>query len=338
MSANDKIHFLMNKTPAELDRRTYFIHMTRKKPFIPMPIVVLFLLSFFLGGYLGFALLVKSDRKAALCPTGLPQQEALQADRSVPAAKQGAAQAQAPAAPLEQRAKKPISVPASDKITVHSRIKRLSGMVWIPGGKFMMGSPKGVGESNEHPQHQVSIKGFFMDTTEVTQAEYTRVMSANPSYFQTCPDCPVDSVSWNNAHDYCKKVGKHLPTEAQWEYAARAGSASKYFWGDTMNNDYAWHYSNSENKTHPVAQKKPNAFGLYDMVGNVWEWCADWYASDYYNKKVSNNPRGPDSGQTHSTRGGGFGYNREGYILRCAYRNTYVPEFRNVNIGFRCVR
>jgi formylglycine-generating enzyme required for sulfatase activity len=212
------------------------------------------------------------------------------------------------------------------------------GMVCIPGGKFVMGSIEGAGEPDEHPQHTVTVKGFYMDETEVTQAEYALVMGTNPSYFKGCPDCPVDSVSWDKADEYCKRVGKRLPTEAQWEYAARAGTTTNYYWGNEMNDAYAWHYGNSEDKTHPVAQKKPNAFGLYDMVGNVWEWCADWYAEDYYSATVSNNPTGPDSGQKRITRGGGFGHNRGGYILRCAYRNAYAPPYRNVNVGFRCVR
>ncbi len=286
--------------------------MTGKKSLVLLIVSSLF--SFGLGAYLGSILFVNSGRKAALYQARSQQQEAMPACQSVPVAERVAIQAQAPAA------------------------RRLAGMVWIPGGRFMMGSPEGTGEANEHPQHQVSIKGFFMDTTEVTQAEFTRVMGVNHSYFKECPKCPVDSVSWIEANEYCKKVGKRLPTEAQWEYAARAGSVSKYYWGDTMNSAFAWHYGNSDDKTHPVAQKNPNAFGLYDMIGNVWEWCADWYAPDYYRKKVSNDPRGPDSGQAHSTRGGGFGYNREGYILRCAYRNAYVPQYRNVNVGFRCVR
>ena len=212
------------------------------------------------------------------------------------------------------------------------------GMVRVPGGSFMMGSPEGVGEGDEHPQHTVTVNGFYMDKTEVTQAEYARVMGKNPSYFIGCPSCPVDSVSWDNANEYCGKLGKRLPTEAEWEYAARAGTATKYYWGNDLNDAYTWHYDNSDDKTHPVARKKPNAFGLYDMVGNVWEWCADWYAEDYYSKTISNNPKGPDSGEKRITRGGGFGHNREGYILRCAYRNAYAPAYRNVNVGFRCAR
>jgi formylglycine-generating enzyme required for sulfatase activity len=214
----------------------------------------------------------------------------------------------------------------------------LSGMVRIPGGTFLMGSPEGVGDSNEHPQHRVTITGFYMDSTEVTQKQFSQVMGFNPSHFKGCSNCPVDSVSWNDACEYCKRIGKQLPTEAQWEYAARAGSTSNYFWGDTMNGAYAWHYGNSDNRTHSVAQKNPNAFGLYDMIGNVWEWCSDWCSEDYYSKSVSQNPPGPDSGKFNITRGGGFGYNRDGYILRSAYRNCYPFAYRNINIGFRCVQ
>ena len=235
--------------------------------------------------------------------------------------------------------RKAVVAPATSKLReAPAQPHEGGGMAWITGGKFRMGSPEGEGDPDEHPLHWVIVNGFYMDTTEVTQAEYTRVMGANHSYFKGCPDCPVDSVSWDEANEYCKRVGKRLPTEAEWEYAARAGTTTKYYWGNEMSDAYAWHYGNSDDKTHPVAQKKPNGFGVYDMVGNVWEWCADWYAEDYYSATVSDNPTGPSSGQKRITRGGGFGHNREGYILRCAYRNAYVPEYRNVNVGFRCVR
>lgn len=214
----------------------------------------------------------------------------------------------------------------------------LSGMVHVPGGTFLMGSPEGFGDKNEHPQHRVTISGFYIDSTEVTQKQFTKVMGFNPSHFKGCPNCPVDSVSWKDACEYCRRIGKRLPTEAEWEYAARAGSTSNYFWGDTMNGTYAWHYGNSDNRTHSVAQKSPNAFGLYDMTGNVWEWCSDWGSDDYYSKSVSQDPHGPDSGTFNVTRGGGFGFNRNGYILRSAYRNLYPSGYRNINIGFRCAR
>jgi formylglycine-generating enzyme len=222
----------------------------------------------------------------------------------------------------------------------------IPGMVWIPGGKFMMGSPEGEGDSDEHPQHEVTVKGFYMDRTEVTQAEYKRVMDTNPSYFNSCPDCPVEKVSWNDANAYCKKVGKRLPSEAEWEWAARKGSTTKYCWGNEINGEFAWYSGNSEMKTHPVAQKKPNAFGLYDMSGNVWEWCSDWYGSTYYQQNIADNPRGPESGVCRVLRGGSWSNSwdslrcrgRDGGSLRCAGRDGGSPSFRYYFVGFRCVR
>jgi formylglycine-generating enzyme required for sulfatase activity len=311
----------------------------KKTPIAPTIITGFIALLLGFGGYFASSMYAKNGRKAFVASAVSQLQKTPQASRSIaPAAKKTAAPTEPPAAFHHARIEKPTNGSASVAKVVPSRTKALPGMVWIPGGRFKMGSPEGVGEANEHPQHTVRVNGFYMDTTEVTQTEYSQVMGANPSHYKGCPSCPVDSVSWNEANEYCKRVGKRLPTEAQWEYAARAGTTSNYFWGDEIDGAYAWHFGNSDKKTHPVAQKKPNAFGLYDMVGNVWEWCADWYAEDYYRKAVSNNPTGPDSGRFRANRGGGYGYNREGYILRCAYRNAYMPEYRNVNVGFRCVR
>jgi formylglycine-generating enzyme required for sulfatase activity len=213
----------------------------------------------------------------------------------------------------------------------------IPGMVWIPGGTFMMGSPERVGNIDEHPQHEVTVKGFYMDRTEITQAEYERVMGTNPSRFKECPDCPVENVSWIDANAYCKKVGNRLPTEAEWEYAARARSTTKYYWGNEMDDEFAWYLSNSAGKTHPVARgKKSNAFGLYDMSGNIWEWCSDWYDSTYYQQKISDNPGGPESVERRVIRGGSWYDNQSG--MRCAVRNKLNPNHRSDIIGLRCVR
>ena len=210
-----------------------------------------------------------------------------------------------------------------------------SGMVWIPGGEFIMGSVERVNDENDHPEHTVIVDGVYMDTAEVTQAEYARVMGKNPSHFKGCPDCPVENVSWNDAMAYCNKVGKRLPTEAEWEYACRAGSMTKSYWGDDMNDALAWYGDNSEEKTHPVGQKKPNNFGLYDMIGNVWEWCSDWYDSTYYNRSPLHNPQGPDTGMHRVFRGGSW--SSHAVILNCALRDYGVPESRGSLFGFRCV-
>ena len=208
------------------------------------------------------------------------------------------------------------------------------GMVWIEGGTFMMGSNDGG--SDEKPVHQVTVNGFYMDKTEVTQAEYERVMGNNPSSFKNCPDCPVESVSWDDAKAYCEKVGKRLPTEAEWEYAARAGSTTKYYWGNGAPDAYAWYDGNSGQKTHPVGQKQPNAWGLYDMSGNVWEWCSDWYNEDYYANSPAQDSKGPSSGTGRVLRGGSWFNLPES--LRSANRVRNGPDDRFINNGFRCVR
>ena len=236
------------------------------------------------------------------------------------------------AEPRERDEVKPESVSTSGTNSIQSNTDKFSNMVWIPGGKFMMGSTERVHDENDHPEHTVILDGFFMDTTEVTQTEYARVMGKNPSHFKGCPDCPVENVTWDDAMAYCKKVGKRLPTEAEWEYACRAGSMAINYLDNDKN---AWYEDNSEQKTHPVGQKKPNGLGLYDMFGNVWEWCSDWYDSTYYGKSPSHNPQGPDSGMHRIFRGGSWISN--GAILHCALRDWGVPDRGDNLMGFRCV-
>ncbi|MBD3322253.1 MAG: SUMF1/EgtB/PvdO family nonheme iron enzyme [Chitinivibrionales bacterium] len=211
-----------------------------------------------------------------------------------------------------------------------------AGMVWIPGGVFSMGT---VGANNEEgPLHEVTIDGFFMDTAEVTQEDFVRQIFSNPSFNATCPACPVERVTWFEARAYCRKLGKKLPTEAQWEYAAHSGTQTIYSWGsnDGGADSFAWYESNSSFRTHPVAKKGPNAFGLFDMSGNVWEWCADWYDRDYYQKSPEVNPAGPGNGTHRVIRGGSF--ENTVRALRPAARDRCKPEARRQNVGFRCVK
>jgi len=210
------------------------------------------------------------------------------------------------------------------------------GMVFVPGGTFQMGSHS---ESNEKPIHTVTVSSFFMDKTEVTQAEYRKVMGKTPSHFRGCDDCPVENVSWHNANAYAKKVGKRLPTEAEWEYAARGGNKSKgYTYSGSNDLDaVAWYTNNSGSKTHPVAQKQPNELGLFDMSGNVWEWCTDWYDEGYYSGSPQTDPQGSYSGTSRVLRGGGWYYLDAD--CRVAGRRGRNPGFSySLNgLGFRLV-
>ena len=209
------------------------------------------------------------------------------------------------------------------------------GMVFVEGGTYQMGSNSG--DDDEQPIHTVTVSSFYMDKTEVTQAEYRKVMGKNPSNFSGCDDCPVEKVSWHDANAYAKKVGKRLPTEAEWEYAARGGSKSKGYTYSGGNNLDAvgWSNDNSGGKTHPVAQKQPNELGLYDMSGNVWEWCSDWYSDSYYRSSPKNDPQGPNSGSRRVLRGGSW-YNDDS-SCRVANRYRYGPDGGSLDYGFRLV-
>ena len=206
----------------------------------------------------------------------------------------------------------------------------------IPAGKFIMGE--------RDQAHEVTLtKPFKMGVHEVTQAQYEQVMGVNPSKFKGA-DNPVETVSWKDAVEFCRKLSElpaekeagnvyRLPTEAEWEYACRAGTTTKYSFGDDESEfgDYAWHDENADDKTHPVGGKKPNAWGLYDMHGNVWEWCQDWYG-DYPSGTVTD-PMGATSSSRRVSRGGGWLNPAEG--CRSAGRYGLGPSGRDYDFGFR---
>ncbi|OFZ78482.1 MAG: hypothetical protein A2583_10830, partial [Bdellovibrionales bacterium RIFOXYD1_FULL_53_11] len=187
--------------------------------------------------------------------------------------------------------------------------------VYIAPGTFMMGSPSSeAGRFNNEDHHKVTItKGFELQTTEVTQAQWEAVMGVNPSNFKGA-DRPVEKVSWNDAQAFIEKLNAQndgyryrLPTEAEWEYAARAGTKTAYSFGDNASllGEYAWYDGNSGNETHAVASKKPNAWGLYDMHGNVWELVEDYYTASLGTSSVTD-PKGPSSGDYRVIRGGSW--------------------------------
>jgi formylglycine-generating enzyme required for sulfatase activity len=217
-------------------------------------------------------------------------------------------------------------------------------LVPIPAGSFLMGSPAqevGRGEV-EGPQYKVTIsKPFQMGATEVTQEQYEAIMGKNPSSCKG-PANPVEQVSWEEAMEFCKKVSAktgqkvRLPTEAEWEYACRAGTKTRFYSGDEEKDlaDCGWYIENSGKQTHPVGEKKPNAFGLFDMHGNVWEWCADWYAESYLGAKAVD-PTGPATGTNRVVRGGCWLDPMR--LCRSAIRFRNKPDSRSAYVGFRVV-
>ena len=216
-------------------------------------------------------------------------------------------------------------------------------MVYVQGGAFTMGgTPEQGGDcwDDEKPAHPVTLSDFHIGKYEVTQAQWRAVMGNNPSRFKG-DNLPVENVSWNDAQEFIRKLntqtGKNyrLPTEAEWEYACRGGARSahyKYSGSDTIG-DVAWYDKNSGGKTHPVGTKSPNELGIYDMSGNVWEWCSDWWGN--YNGKIQTNPQGPSSGSKCVVRGGNWSGNAS--YCRVAYRGYDSPDSRDKFLGFRVV-
>ncbi|MFH1824528.1 MAG: SUMF1/EgtB/PvdO family nonheme iron enzyme [Candidatus Firestonebacteria bacterium] len=250
----------------------------------------------------------------------------------------------------------------------------IGGMIYIPAGEFEMGSND---YDSEKPVHKVYLDAYYIDKYEVTNEQFKKFVDAtghkteaekagggfvwekdggwkqrsSASWKDPLGDGsgisgkmnhPVIQVSWNDAVAYANWIGKRLPTEAEWEKACRAGSTGKYCFGDNESElgEYTWYYKNSGSKTHQVGSKKPNKWGIYDMHGNVWEWCSDWYNEKYYKVVTGlqpvNNPKGPDTGTYKVLRGGSLYFGA--YGCRSANRYYYSsPVYRYFNVGFRCV-
>ncbi|MDO8803629.1 MAG: SUMF1/EgtB/PvdO family nonheme iron enzyme [Elusimicrobiota bacterium] len=239
--------------------------------------------------------------------------------------------------------------------------KRAAGMAKVPAGEYKIGAEKGKGEPDELPRHAVRLDAFYLDTREVTIAEYQDFVKATrgnqpewakpggkfnletgkDKYYRrleglikSCPSCPVFGVFWEDADAYCRWKNKRLPTEAEWEAAAAAGSPNKYSFGDSDADagDFSWSETNSGEIPHKAGSKGPNALGLYDMHGNVWEWVQDFYGKTYYEGSPKKNPKGPETGRDHVIRGGSWASAAD--EMAVTNRASYTKA--NDDIGFRC--
>ncbi|MGB2866237.1 MAG: formylglycine-generating enzyme family protein [Sedimentisphaerales bacterium] len=233
-------------------------------------------------------------------------------------------------------------------------------MVLLPGGTFTMGDENEI----DATPHEITVSAFYIDTNLVTQEQYEKLMGDNPSRWKADKN-PVEQMRWSDGVRYCNARseseglepcydldtwkcnfaanGYRLPTEAEWEYACRAGTTTAYFFGDDVSKlkAYAWFEDNSGGKPRPVGRKPANTWGLYDMHGNLWEWCNDFYKVDYYQESPGENPRGPETGETKVLRGGAWKFSAEN--CNSAYRYNENPGYADVCFGydiygFRCVR
>lgn len=263
-----------------------------------------------------------------------------------------------PACQRQNGTQEPLRLAKTIEITKKTDVE----IVLIPGGDFLMGSDNG--DADEAPRHKVVLSPFAMDKFEVTQAQFTALEMPDPSQFKS-PDRPVEQIRWLNAAEFCNERSKaeglepcydevtfecnfdasgyRLPTEAEWEYAARAGVDADRPLGNAPPKlrSYACYAGNSKNKTDPVGQKKPNAWGLHDMLGNVAEWCQDVYSESYYQQSPANNPSGPTSGDKRVMRGGSWKSSEASCSVTA--RQGCVAGFTDAcftgnTLGFRCVR
>ena len=238
----------------------------------------------------------------------------------------------------EEEAKRRAEVEVSKKF-----YERVAGeLVFVKGGCYPMGNSFGGRRPDEQPVHEVCVDDFHIGKYEVTQGQWKELMGNNPSDNKGSDNYPVEKVSWNDVQDFIRKLNEktghsyRLPTEAEWEYAARSGGKPEQYSGGADIDAVTWYQSNSGGKTHNVGTKAPNGLGIHDMSGNVWEWVQDWYESGYYSGSPRDNPKGPSSG-THRIGRGGSWYNDAGFC-RSTNRYRYSPEIRDDFLGFRLVK
>ena len=278
---------------------------------------------------------LSQQRRAAQLQAERERKEQLEQER---AERERIAKAQAERERQEQEAREQAAKEAERTRILQNLI---NNMVYVEGGTFKMGATseqKSEAGLDEIPAHKVILSSFSIGRYEVTQEEWQAVMGSNPSYFKGSRK-PVEKVSWNDCQEFIRKLnamtGKQfrLPTEAEWEFASRGGIKSQgYKYSGSNNlNSVAWYADNSGNTTHDVGLKSPNELGIYDMSGNVWEWCSDWYGN--YSSSSQTNPTGSYSGSGRVNRGGSWG----SYTRNCRVSNRYddAPGYRNGSLGFR---
>ncbi len=220
------------------------------------------------------------------------------------------------------------------------------GMAYVPAGPFLMGSNADDPivfdheKGSEQPQHEVVLKAFYIDKTEVTNKQFDQIIKEHRrDERSSCDDCPVTAVTWFEARAYCDKLKKRLPTEAEWEKAAKGGNEerpAKLADYALKLADHAWFNANSLQGTKPVGKLKPNGYGIYDMLGNVREWTNDWFDPSYYQHSPKENPPGPEKGERHVERGGAFFLPARSVTSTIRY--NHPPGFRLYFLGFRCAQ
>ena len=272
-----------------------------------------------------------------LCPIGMAAQSTITRHKPKPAVTKPKPAAK-PKAKTKPAPRRNSTSHSGSTVSLSAELNKLiNNMVYVSGGTFIMGGDE---SSDQTPTHSVTLSSYYICKYEVTQALWRAVMGSNPSKFKG-DNLPVEQVSWNDCQTFINRLNSYtgrnfrLPTEAEWEFAARGGNYSRHYKysGSNYISDVAWYCDNSGNRTHPVGTKQANELGLYDMSGNVWEWCSDWYGS--YSSYSQNDPTGPNSGSERVMRGGG---RRNGaWNCRSSRRFSNSPGISDCSFGLRLV-
>lgn len=281
-----------------------------------------------------------------LCPIGMAAQSTITRNKPKPAVTKHkpAAKTKAKPKPAPRRNSTHHSSSTTSTTSLSAELNKLiNNMVYVAGGTFTMGGTSEQSSDaydDEKPTHSVTLSSYYICKYEVTQALWRAVMGSNPSNFKG-NNLPVENVSWNDCQTFINRLNSYtgrnfrLPTEAEWEFAARGGNYSRHYKysGSNYISDVAWYDGNSGNRTHPIGTKQANELGLYDMSGNVYEWCSDWYGS--YSSYSQNDPTGPNSGSHRVNRGGSWNFFAR--ICRSSFRSCDSPGYRCYYLGLRLV-